>query len=60
MVAGGAYRVDMDVFLFDPLWNLVYTVYKERDFATNIETGEWRDTGLAGVFRGARDAATTY
>lgn len=42
-----------DVFLFDPAGNLVYTVFKERDFATNIVTGEWRESGLAEVFRRA-------
>ena len=44
-----------DVFLFDPEGNLVYSVFKERDFATNMRTGQWRDTGLARVFRAAAD-----
>ena len=42
-----------DVFLFDAAGNLVYSVFKERDFATNMRTGEWRETGLARVFDGA-------
>ena len=40
-----------DVFLFDTQGNLVYSVFKELDYATNMETGEWRDSGLAQVFR---------
>ncbi len=44
-----------DVYLFDPQGNLIYTVYKERDFATNILTGPWRDSPLAKAFRSARD-----
>jgi methyl-accepting chemotaxis protein len=45
-----------DVFLFDPEGNLIYTADKERDFATNLDTGRWRDTGLGRAFRAARDA----
>ena len=44
-----------DIFLFDADGNLVYTVFKERDFATNMESGPWRDTDLANAFRSARD-----
>jgi methyl-accepting chemotaxis protein len=42
-----------DVFLFDADGNLVYSVFKERDFATNILTGTWRDSGLARVVAAA-------
>ncbi|MCV3274341.1 methyl-accepting chemotaxis protein [Roseobacter sinensis] len=42
-----------DVFLFDMDGNLVYSVFKELDFATNMNTGEWRDSGLAQVFSAA-------
>jgi len=45
-----------DIFLFDNEGNLVYTVLKEADFATNLVYGTWRDTGLGRVFRDARDA----
>jgi methyl-accepting chemotaxis protein len=45
-----------DMFLFDASGNVVYTVFKEPDFATNIQTGEWRDTGLGDVFRAALTA----
>ncbi len=47
-----------DVFLFDPEGDLIYTAYKERDFATNLDTGPWRDTCLGRAFRAARDAET--
>ncbi|KIN63488.1 putative methyl-accepting chemotaxis protein [Sulfitobacter noctilucicola] len=40
-----------DIFLFDTEGNLVYSVFKERDFATNMLTGEWKDSGLAEAFR---------
>ena len=53
-----------DVFLFDTDGNLVYSVFKERDYATNMQTGEWRDSGLAEVFRLANamapDAASAF
>lgn len=39
-----------DIFLFDLAGNVVYTVFKERDFATNVRTGQWKESGLAEVF----------
>ncbi len=42
-----------DVFLFDTEGNLVYTVFKELDFATNLTTGKWKDTDLGNAFRAA-------
>ncbi len=42
-----------DVFLFNRDGDLVYSVFKERDYATNMNSGEWRDSGLADVFRQA-------
>jgi methyl-accepting chemotaxis protein len=42
-----------DVFLFDADGNLVYSVFKEADFATNVNTGEWKDTDLGNAFRAA-------
>ncbi len=44
-----------DIFLFTPKGDLVYTVFKELDYATNINTGEWKDSDLGNVFRAARD-----
>ena len=42
-----------DVFLFTPQGDLVYTVFKELDYATNLNSGEWKDSGLGKVFRKA-------
>jgi len=42
-----------DMFLVDAAGNVIYTMYKEPDFATNLNDGEWKDSGLAKVFKGA-------
>jgi methyl-accepting chemotaxis protein len=43
-----------DVFLFDTKGNLVYSVFKEADFATNFQPGgKWAETGLGDVYRRA-------
>lgn len=42
-----------DIFLFDLAGNLIYSVFKELDYATNLNTGEWKDTGLGDAFRAA-------
>jgi len=42
-----------DVFLFDMEGNLVYTVFKELDYGTNLRTGKWKDTDLAKVYEKA-------
>jgi hypothetical protein len=45
-----------DVFIFDTTGNLVYSVYKELDFATNFDgdgEGEWKMSGLGEAFRAA-------
>lgn len=44
-----------DVFLFDVDGNLVYSVFKEADFATNLVSGIYASTGLGDVFRAARN-----
>ena len=44
-----------DIFLFDTQGNLVYTVFKELDYATNLISGQWRDTDLSRAFRSALD-----
>jgi len=44
-----------DIFLFSPNGDLVYTVFKELDYATNLNTGEWKDSDLGNAFRAARD-----
>jgi PAS domain S-box-containing protein len=42
-----------DIFLFDLNGDLVYTVFKELDYATNLQTGEWKDSDLGNAFRAA-------
>lgn len=44
-----------DFFLIGPEGDVYYTVEKESDFSTNLETGPWRETGLADVFRAAKN-----
>ncbi len=43
-----------DIFLFDLDGNLVYSVFKEVDFATNLISGHYKATGLGRVFQAAR------
>ncbi len=47
-----------DIFLFDLEGNLVYSVFKETDYATNFVSGPYRDTNFATVYRRARDASS--
>lgn len=42
-----------DIFLIDPRGDVVYSVLKERDFATNVESGPYFKTGLGKAFRAA-------
>jgi len=42
-----------DVFLISPRGDVIYTVAKETDFATNLKTGPYRASPLAEVFRRA-------
>ena len=44
-----------DVFLIDPSGNVVYSVYKELDYATNLVSGEWAKSDLGNAFRAVRD-----
>lgn len=45
-----------DVFLIDAkTGNIVYSVFKEIDYATSLDTGPHRDSGLATVYRAAKD-----
>ena len=44
-----------DIFLFDLDGNLIYTVFKELDYATNLNSGKWKDTDLGNAFRAARN-----
>lgn len=43
-----------DIFLVDPeTGDVFYTVFKELDFATNLNAGPWAESGLAEAFRKA-------
>ncbi len=42
-----------DLFLFNTKGDLVYTVAKEADFATNLVNGPYASSGLGKVFQGA-------
>ncbi len=44
-----------DIFLIAPNGDLVYSVFKEADFATNLNTGPWKDSDLGNAFRAAKD-----
>jgi methyl-accepting chemotaxis protein len=47
-----------DIFLFNLEGDLIYTVFKELDYATNLVEGKYQDTDLGNAFRAARDNAT--
>ncbi len=40
-----------DIFLFNANGDLIYSVYKELDYATNLRIGQWADSGLGEAFR---------
>jgi methyl-accepting chemotaxis protein len=42
-----------DIFLFDNDANLVYSVYKETDYATNFNTGPYKSTNFGAAVRKA-------
>ena len=46
-----------DIFLCDADGNVLYTYYKEPDYATNLLTGEFSDAHLSSAFREARSGA---
>jgi methyl-accepting chemotaxis protein len=39
-----------DIFLVNKNGDIVYTVFKELDFATNLKTGQWKESDLAKLF----------
>jgi len=42
-----------DIFLVNTKGDVVYTDFKEKDFATNLFNGPYKNTGLAAVFKKA-------
>ncbi len=47
-----------DIFLFDTEGNLIYSVFKELDYATNLNTGAYKDSDLGNAFRAAAQNPT--
>jgi class 3 adenylate cyclase len=45
-----------DLFLIDPEGNIVYTVYKETDFTSNLHHGTYSDSNLARLVREVKEA----
>ncbi len=43
-----------DLFLMDTEGNVIYTAEREDDFGTNLETGPYRDSGLARAYEQGR------
>lgn len=46
-----------DIFLFDTKGNLVYSVYKETDYATNLLTGPYSSTNFGSAVKRALDGS---
>jgi len=44
-----------DIFLFDLEGDLIYSVFKELDYATNLNEGEYADSDLGNAFRAAAE-----
>ncbi len=42
-----------DIFMVDLKGNLIYTDFKEKDFATNLKNGIYSDTGIAQAYKKA-------
>jgi len=42
-----------DIFMVDLDGNLIYTDFKEKDYATNLKDGVYSDTGIARAYKGA-------
>lgn len=46
-----------DIFLIDAKGEVIYTVAKEDDFATNVQDGKYSDSGLGRAFRSAMESS---
>lgn len=44
-----------DIFIFDTKGNLIYSVFKEDDFAENFVTGRYKNSGLGQAYKAAMD-----
>ncbi len=48
-----------DIFLVDPnTGNIIYSVYKEIDYATSLETGTYKNSAIGKAYRKAKQATT--
>ncbi len=48
-----------DIFLVDPKsGDIIYSVFKELDYTTSLNTGPYANSGIAEAFRGANNANT--
>ena len=47
-----------DIFLISKEGDIIYSVFKELDYATNLETGDYKDSGLGQAFRKAMAGET--
>ena len=45
-----------DIFITDTKGTLIYTCFKEKDFATNLKNGVYKNTGLGRIFKKAIEA----
>ena len=48
-----------DIFLVDRTGEIVYSVYKETDFGTNLLTGPFKNSGLADAVRSSLEARSS-
>jgi methyl-accepting chemotaxis protein len=48
-----------DVFLVNMSGDVVYTVFKELDYASNLKHGKWKDTDLAFVYKDVLKKSTS-
>ena len=48
-----------DIFLFDTKGDLIYSVFKELDYATNLVNGIYSETDLGNAYRAAIDGSPT-
>ena len=46
-----------DIFLFGTKGDLIYTVFKELDYATNLLSGKWKNTDLGHAYRAAMSSS---
>lgn len=50
-----------DIFIIDPdSGDVVYSVYKEIDFATNLKHGPWANSGLASAYQKALELSSPF